>query len=83
VLASSGGGKSFWLANYLCGEKALFPDSLDFIIDNKTSYEVFAKVFGQEGGYILAKPPQTFPNVFLGQADEDRVSMWPDEIRGL
>lgn len=75
ILASSGGGKSFFLANHLTAEKAAFPDSLDFIIDNKTSYEILAKTFGEEGGYMLAKPPKTFPNIFLGQADDDRISI--------
>jgi hypothetical protein len=73
VLATSGGGKSFWMANYLCGDRALHPTSLDFILDNKTSYEVLAKVFGEEGRYLLAKPPATFPNIFLGALDDDRL----------
>ncbi len=73
VLATSGGGKSFWMANYLCGDRALHPTSLDFILDNKTSYEVLAKVFGEEGQYLLAKPPATFPNIFLGALDDDRL----------
>jgi hypothetical protein len=73
VLATSGGGKSFWMANYLCGDRALHPTSLDFILDNKTSYEVLAKVFGEEGSYLLAKPPASFPNIFLGALDDDRL----------
>ena len=75
VLASSGGGKSFWLANYLCSEKAAVPDSLDFIIDNKTSYEVYAKLCGEEKGFLIAKPPASFPNIFLGRADNERIGV--------
>ena len=73
VLATSGAGKSFWLANYLCGDRALHPTSLDFIIDNKTSYEILAKFLGEEGRFALSKPPATFPNIFLGQLDDDRL----------
>lgn len=73
ILATSGGGKSFFLANWLVGDRALYPTSLDFIIDNKTSYEVLTKFLGEEGGYALSKPPATFPNIFLGELDDDRL----------
>jgi len=81
VLATSGGGKSFWMANYLCGDRALHPKSLDFILDNKTSYEVLAKVFGEEGGYVLSKPPASFPNIFLGAMDDDRLRVMVSILR--
>jgi hypothetical protein len=75
ILGSSGSGKSFFLANLLCSEKAAVPDSLDFIIDNKTSYEVFAKLCGEEKGFLIAKPPESFPNIFLGRADNERIGV--------
>jgi hypothetical protein len=81
VLASSGGGKSFWLTNYLVGDRALHPRSLDFIIDNKTSYEILARVIGEEGGCVLAKPPASVPNIFMGDLDEERLAVMVAVLR--
>jgi hypothetical protein len=81
VLATSGGGKSFWMANYLVGDRALYPNSLDFILDNKTSYEVLARFIGEEGGFVLSKPPATFPNIFLGALDDDRLRVMVSILR--
>jgi type IV secretory pathway VirB4 component len=70
VLASSGGGKSFWLANYLLSEKALYPDSIDFIIDNKTSYACLCEFLGG----TIVKPPHSFPNIFAC-IDDDTINI--------
>lgn len=81
VLASSGGGKSFFQANHLCAARAADPRSLDFIIDVRTSYEVLATLFGEEGGFVLSKPPATFPNVFLGALDDERKAILVNLLR--
>jgi type IV secretory pathway VirB4 component len=76
ILASSGAGKSFYYANYMTAEKAIKPESLDFIIDNMTSYEVAAKVFGEgTTGHMIVRPPETYPNVFVGKADKERIAL--------
>lgn len=70
VLAGSGAGKSFWLSNFLVGEIAA-KGGLHFIIDRKTSYEILARTFGEEIGFQIAKPPESYPNIFRGRLDTD------------
>lgn len=71
LLAGSGAGKSFWHAGYLLGELASNPTSLHFVIDRLTSYEILARTVGEEIGYTIAKPPESYPNVFRGALDAD------------
>jgi hypothetical protein len=78
VLASSGGGKSFYAQNLMMsffaangGIKKGHP--LLFIIDKKTSYEIFARVVGEDFGCQIIKPPERFPNIFRGALDDLRL----------
>lgn len=75
VLASSGGGKSFFAQNmmmsFFAKEGAKKP--LLFIIDKKTSYEIFARVIGEDFGSQIVKPPEYFPNIFRGKLDDYRL----------
>lgn len=71
LLGSSGAGKSFFMANLLTTERAAHSESLTFIIDNKTSYEILATTFGQEKGFQIVRPPATFPNLFKGHLDDE------------
>lgn len=73
VLGSSGGGKSFYVSNYLTSEFALHPDLMVFIIDSITSQENLVKTFGEECGARFIKPPESFPNVFSGKIDQARL----------
>lgn len=75
VLASTGGGKSFYMANLMTAELAAHPDSLIFIIDAITSYRVFGEVMGADRGFTFVRPPESFPNIFLGELDEIRVQV--------
>lgn len=75
VLASTGAGKSFFLANLLCAEAAAHPDGLFFVIDSLTSYRVFGEVLGEEGGFALVQPPETCPNVWEGELTRERVGV--------
>lgn len=76
LLAGSGAGKSFFLCNLLVSEIAAGStekgkSTLHFIIDRKTSYEVLARTLGEEIGFQIAKPPETFPNIFRGNLDTE------------
>lgn len=75
ILASSGGGKSFFAQNMMMSFLAVNRDKnpMIFIIDKKTSYEIFAKVVGEESGAQIVKPPEYFPNIFKGKLDEYRL----------
>lgn len=73
VLASSGGGKSFFAQNLMMSFFAAYQDPLLFIIDKKTSYEIFGRVMGEDHGFQLVKPPAEYPNIFRGRLDEDRL----------
>lgn len=78
VLASSGGGKSFFAQNLMSsffakeGRRGQGGPLL-FIIDKKTSYEIFARVLGEEFGSQIVKPPAQYPNIFRGALDEFRL----------
>ena len=78
VLASSGGGKSFFAQNLMSSFFAKEGRSgqggpLLFIIDKKTSYEIFARVLGEDFGSQIVKPPEQYPNIFRGSLDEFRL----------
>lgn len=83
VLASSGGGKSFFAQNmmmsFFAKEGRIGSDGkaerspLLFVVDKKTSYEVFAHVVGEDFGAQIIKPPKAFPNIFRGRLDEFRL----------
>jgi hypothetical protein len=83
VLASSGGGKSFFAQNmmmsFFAKEGRVSADGkverspLLFVIDKKTSYEIFARVVGEDFGAQIIKPPAEFPNIFRGRLDEFRL----------
>lgn len=75
ILASSGGGKSFFAQNMMMSFFAVSQNKspLVFIIDKKTSYEIFARVIGEEFGAQIVKPPEYFPNIFKGKLDEYRL----------
>lgn len=73
VLGSSGGGKSFWLSNYILSELAHKPDTMVFHVDLITSCEYTAKACGEDGGYSLYKPPKGFPNIFAGEINPERL----------
>ena len=78
VLASSGGGKSFFAQNLMMSffakeGRSAGGSPMLFIIDKKTSYEIFAQVVGEEFGVQIIKPPAAFPNIFRGQLDEFRL----------
>ena len=83
VLASSGGGKSFFAQNmmmsFFAKEGRVNSDGkverspLLFVIDKKTSYEIFARVVVEDFGAQIIKPPAEFPNIFRGRLDEFRL----------
>ena len=73
ILASSGGGKSFFESNMLTSEIAYEPSSKIFIIDNITSYEIWAKTMGEDVGCEIIKPPSKFPNIFKGVINSERL----------
>jgi hypothetical protein len=75
VLASTGAGKSFWLANLLCSEAAAHPDALFFVLDSLTSYQVLGEVLGEEGGFSLVKPPASMPNIWEGELSDERLGV--------
>ena len=75
VLASTGAGKSFFLANLLVAEAAAHPDALIFIIDSLTSYQVFGEVVGEDGGFSLVRPPESSPNVWEGELTPERLGV--------
>lgn len=73
VGATSGAGKSFLMQNLMSAFFAWNPNGLVFIIDKKTSYEIFARVVGENGGVQISKPPANFPNIFRGKLDDFRL----------
>ena len=75
VIASAGGGKSFFAQNMMMSFVARYFNKkpLVFIIDKKTSYEIFARVVGESIGSQIIKPPKSFPNIFRGKMDEFRL----------
>ena len=77
VLASSGGGKSFFAQNLMTSFFAKYGGEgkgpLLFVIDKKTSYEIFARVMGEDVGSQVVKPPEEYPNIFRGKLDEFRL----------
>lgn len=75
ILAGSGAGKSFFTQNMMMSFLAVYQSQkpLIFIIDKKTSYEIFARVIGEESGSQIVKPPEYFPNIFKGSLDEYRL----------
>lgn len=75
VLASTGGGKSFYMVNLMTAELAAHPDSLCFIVDCITSYRVFGEVMGERDGFAFARPPESFPNIFRGAFDDERAQV--------
>lgn len=75
VLASTGAGKSFYLANLLVAEAAAHPDALIFILDSLTSYQVFGEVVGEDGGFSLVRPPESSPNVWEGELTPERLGV--------
>lgn len=75
VLASTGAGKSFYLANLLCAEAAAHPDALFFVVDSLTSYRVFGEVIGEDGGFTLVQPPHSAPNVWEGELSPERLGV--------
>ena len=79
VLASTGAGKSFYLANLLCAEAAANPDALFFVIDSLTSYRVLGEVLGAEEGentgLELVQPPASMPNVWAGRLTAERLGV--------
>lgn len=73
ILGSSGGGKSFYLSNFILSELATDPDAMIFHIDCITSCEYLAKAVGEEIGANVMKPPETFPNLFKGEITKERL----------
>lgn len=81
VLGSSGGGKSFYVANYLTSEFAKDPDAMVFIIDSITSYKYLAKAIGEDHGAEYIKPPKSYPNIFKGEITKERLPAIVSVIR--
>ncbi len=75
VIAGSGAGKSFITCNLITSEVAADPRTLVFGIDYECSYEFLGKFLSDERGYTVCKPPETFPNIFLGEMDKYRINM--------
>lgn len=75
VLASTGAGKSFYLANLLTAELAAHPDALIFIIDSLTSYRVLGEVAGETEGFALVQPPRTTPSLWDGALTPERLGV--------
>ncbi len=73
VLASSGGGKSFYMANTVVAFAASRKRSMIFAIDKKTSYRILAEVIGENSGSQFVEPPKVYPNIFRGRFDEFRL----------
>ncbi len=73
VLASSGGGKSFYMANAMVAFAASQKRSMIFAIDKKTSYRILAEVIGKDSGSQFVEPPKVYPNIFRGRFDEFRL----------
>lgn len=73
VLASSGGGKSFYMANAMVAFAASQKRPMIFVIDKKTSYRILAEVIGEDCGSQIVEPPKAYPNIFRGRFDEFRL----------
>lgn len=77
LLASSGAGKSFFAQNLMMSFFAKHARGdkppMMFVIDKKTSYEIFARVIGEDFGAEIIKPPGVYPNIFRGRLDEYRL----------
>jgi conjugal transfer ATP-binding protein TraC len=71
VLAPAGSGKSFYVQNLISSFFAQHHDGYVFVIDKKTSYEVLARLVGEEGCSKVIRPPANYCNPFdLGDSDE-------------
>lgn len=75
VVATTGAGKSYNMANLITSEVALNSCTLVFGLDYECSYEYAGKILADERGCIICKPPQTFPNIFIGDMDRERINM--------
>lgn len=75
VLASTGAGKSFFLAQLLQSELAAHPDAMVFVVDSLASYEVLGQVVGETGGYAHVRPPDSSPNLWEGELTNERLSV--------
>lgn len=74
VFGASQSGKSFWFANFLMSEFAYNPDTMVFLIDSKTSVEYLGKALGEDLGFQMIKPPESYPNLFRGELTKPRVT---------
>lgn len=80
TLAGTGSGKSYAMVNLIMSEVALNPDTLVFGLDYECSYEYLGKILAQDNKYLVCKPPLNFPNIFLGEMDQERIKMIVDII---
>lgn len=73
IYGASQSGKSFYLANLISAEFATNPQTMVFLIDSLTSYEYLGRAVGEDHGFQHQRPPETFPNLFRGNINSDRV----------
>ena len=78
ALAGTGAGKSYNISNLIVSEVALNPETLIFGLDYECSYEYLGKMISDERGSLICKPPKNFPNIFLGEMDNERIKMIVD-----
>ncbi len=83
IYAGSGSGKSFYNTNRMTSQLALNPNSIFFILDYLTSYEVWANVMGETEGVQTISPPINFPNIFRGQLESEDQIDEEDNKEGL
>ena len=81
VYGASQSGKSFWFANFLMSEFSNDPGAMVFLIDSKTSVEYLGKAIGEDHGFKMIRPPESYPNLFRGKLTKSRVTLIIDVIK--
>lgn len=75
ILGGSGSGKSFFMTSLISAAYARDSKFTVFCIDNITSYEFLGRFIGEEVGFNLSRPPESYPNLFRGKLDEERLAV--------
>ncbi|CAM8641332.1 VirB4 Type IV secretory pathway, VirB4 components [Comamonadaceae bacterium] len=80
VVAESGGGKSFWINDFLA-QTARLPGAFQFIISTKPDYRKWANLFGKEVELTLENCPSISP--FWGEVDNNSIDFWSKLVLGM
>jgi hypothetical protein len=73
IFGGSQSGKSFNTANLIMSEFAADPDLMVFLIDSLCSYTYGARAIGEDHGLKFSAPPQSYPNLFRGEINKERL----------